>query len=1589
MPATGDGISTKISVLGDKEYKTALQDINRTLTVLNTSMAASQSAFGDQANSMDAMKAKGESLKSIYDAHAEKVRLVSEQLNKAKEEYGENSKQADTLQIALNRAQTAMNNVAGQIEKNDSAMAALAESTQGAGDAHEQAETDTQKLEKALKNSANEAASYDQQLREVERTLKEGGDQTEGLAQKQELLQKKLDAQRSACDTLAEAYAKSVEETGEFSDESVKLAKQLQDQRDAADKTASALDENADAMSKAASASSDMEGKTDKATDAVEDEGDAAEEAEEKNSALADAMGTAGDIAQGALKVGLAAATAAVGVLSAAVTTAGKGIVESLGTYAEYDDAMRQVQATMNKGADEMNNLRAAAEEAGATTKFTATDAAEALNYLALAGYSEEKAIKALPSILNLAAAGNMDLAKASDMATDAMSALGLTDMDAFLDSMAKTSQKANASVEQLGEGILAVGATGKMVAGGVDELNLVLGLLADNGIKGAEGGTKLRNMILSLSSPTDKGAMALERLGVSVFDSSGQMRSMETILRDLSSAMEGMSDEEKTDLIGSIFNKTDLAAVNALLETSGERWDELSDEIAKADGTCAEMAGTLEAGLGGSLRSLSSATEGLQIAIAKNFDGIASDMVDGLTQVARDATAALNDGFQPEDITTIGESVAAYLSKGIGTVTGLIETGAPLLAAAIGKAVGVVVEALPGLLDALLPAAMSLLQSLLDAVTDNLEPLADLATNVVTNVATFLMKNAGSLLGAGVKLLTTIAGGIASALPKLIPTAVSMITELVTGLVSQIPALVTAAGALMQGLVDGLAAALPVLIEALPAVITAITDALTESLPVILEQGAGIIGSIISGIAGAIPALASALPAVITAITGALAGALPGILTQGAAIIGSVISGIAGAIPTLVDALPAVVTAITGALSEALPDILAQGTAIISNIVSGISEGIPTLTEALPTVITTVVDAIVEGLPDVLTQGAEILASLIEGIGGAIPSLIEAMPGVVSAITDAFGEIDWLQMGSDLLTGLLNGLTAAKDVLLESITGVFGSIWQAILDVFGIASPSTKAAEAGGFILAGLAGGLQAGLEAVLGVVSSVFGAIWDAIKGIFGFGKGESEESKEANQTGQDIMTGLKDGITGSEETVKAAIKGAAKTALDALATELGVSEGSSTKTKPYGERVSSGIADGMTAATAETFKAAASSIASAVIEAINGAFGVEGTGFLGLGESGAKQFESVGAAVTKSIADGISNNEGNIEAIKSAITDVANAAYEATVLEMATGITGGSDTVNAAIDAVATAAHETAAAILTKDAGDELGTDYIDGIRKGVQGARVSLVLAMTTVATAAHQAAAQALSSALGYSVGSEYGQGVASGIQSQAGSAASAASSIASAALSALRASVGSFESVGESIAQSVARGIRNGASAISSAAKSAASSAASAASSSTSSGNASRYAAQPGSPVAVAQTIASAARSAARSILDVVPAPSDRDGPSEQAIAASGARMLASVQSLAQRAAADTDPDGSIASRRPRDSRPQAAASEIDYDRLGDAVAMANKRAGVGTAVVTLDKRKVSKTLEPDISRETYRRSGGSVKGRASRLQFA
>lgn len=376
--------------------------------------------------------------------------------------------------------------------------------------------------------------------------------------------------------------------------------------------------------------------------------------------------------------------------IGTAVTGIGKAAID---VGMDFESAMSQVAATMGMSSEAIRNnegdfklLSDAAKEAGSTTQFSATQSADALNFLALAGNDAQTSVSLLPTVLNAAAAGGLELGYASDLITDSMSALGLEteDTTTFVDQLAKTSQKSNTSLGQLGEAILTVGGTAKKLQGGTIELNTALGILADNGIKGAEGGTALRNVILSLSAPTDTAAKELKKLGVNAYDANGNFRSLDDIFIDLNKSTNGLSEAAKNQAFTKIFNKTDLKAVEALLANAGGRFDELSGAIEQSGGAAEEMAKTMNSNLKGAFTELNSALEGAGIAVYEKFKEPLTNAIKAATEWVQKLIKAFNNGKLDKTLIAIGSALSGIITymaimKGYAIVTSIIGIGKAL----------------------------------------------------------------------------------------------------------------------------------------------------------------------------------------------------------------------------------------------------------------------------------------------------------------------------------------------------------------------------------------------------------------------------------------------------------------------------------------------------------------------------------------------------------------------------------------------------------------------------------------------------------------------------------------------------------------------------------------------------------------------------------------------------------------------------------------------------------------------------------------------------------------------------------------------
>lgn len=518
-----------------------------------------------------------------------------------------------------------------------------------------------------------------------------------------------------------------------------------------------------------------------------------------------------------------------------------------------FDASMSQVAATMGTTVDQIDNLTKVAKEMGSTTKFTATQAADALNYLALAGYDADKAAEVLPSVLNLAAAGGMDLAYASDLVTDAMASLNIEankqNVDDFGNKLAMAASKANANVSQLGEAILTVGGTAANLKGGTTELTTALGLLANVGIKGAEGGTHLRNIILSLQSPTDEAAKKMQKLGLSVYDSQGKMRGLNDILGDLNSAMNGMTQGQKDSIINQLFNKTDLAAVNGLLAAQGEQWDTLAAQIDNADGSMGQMAETQIDNLQGAMTIMSSAFEGMQLAVYDELEPTLTEAVKWGTDCLTQLTTALSEGGPEAMLAAAGEIISDLAGSIVEQLPGLMQSGVEIIA----QLAAGIVEATPAMLD----TAAEVLGALAQGLVDNIPDLIASAAEVIAGFIGYLGDHADEMMTAGLQIIESLIIGITDNLPGLIEAAGATIAKFAAALISNLPKILECAAAIMTTLVDGILYSIENLAEAALACVAKLVGVWDGSMDEWGHIGENIVSGLLNGIKGAWNSLA------------------------------------------------------------------------------------------------------------------------------------------------------------------------------------------------------------------------------------------------------------------------------------------------------------------------------------------------------------------------------------------------------------------------------------------------------------------------------------------------------------------------------------------------------------------------------------------------------------------------------------------------------------------------------------------------------------------------------------------------------------
>ena len=621
---------------------------------------------------------------------------------------------------------------------------------------------DTVGLQKALKDVNDKAKNVSSEMREVEKALKLDPTNTELLAQKQQLLSKQTEIAKEKLSALKEVQ-KQVEEqfkNGQIGEEQYRAFQR-----------------------EVAVAEGNLKNLEEQLEDTNENTKDLGDSFEKSESKLAKFGEVAKQVGQMALQAFKEMAGQAVDFCKSAV---------SVGQ--EFDSSMSQVAATLGMTTDAIKNnvngagdtfdmLREKAKEMGSSTNFSASQAADGLNTLAMSGYSAKESVEMIEDVLHLSAAGSIDMANAAGYISGAMK--GFNDQTKtsayYADLMAKGATLANTSVAQLGEAMSSGAAGAAAYSQTADSMTVALLRLAEQGDVGSAAGTALSAAMKNLYTPTDKAKEALAELGISAYDTNGKARDFNTVVNELNNSLSKYTEEQQNAYKQSIFGQQGLNAYNKMVVTAIDKQNEWTQALANCSGEAANQYATMTDNLQGDIDSWNSALDGFKIELSDKLMPTVREFVQFGTDSLSSLTIAFIEGADDIDSSMLGMTNTLYhiLSDFLGMITNLVPK--------IGK------------------IGLSIVQALIRGIIENIPQIVQAALEVVVELAKGIVEALPELLPALVECIATITDTLTSPdmLSEILQTALDLIMALADGIVENIDELIQAAFQIIGNLID------------------------------------------------------------------------------------------------------------------------------------------------------------------------------------------------------------------------------------------------------------------------------------------------------------------------------------------------------------------------------------------------------------------------------------------------------------------------------------------------------------------------------------------------------------------------------------------------------------------------------------------------------------------------------------------------------------------------------------------------------------------------------------------------------------------
>lgn len=775
--------------------------------------------------------------------------------------------------------------------------------------------------------------------------------------------------------------------------------------------------------------------------------------------------------------------------------------VQSVNTLQGFEDSMLNVKALSGATADQYQQLSDAALHYGSVTAWTSQNVADAMGYMALAGFDTNEILSATPGVLSLASASGEDLATVSDILTDAMTGFGDSASDAtrYADVLATTQAKSNTTVGMLGEAFTYVSSLAGTYSYSLEDVSTALGVMANAGVKGSMAGTSLSSVITRLGTNTSGARDAVEALGVQFYNTDGTARPLSDVIVDLCDATANMTTEQKASLASTVAGAEAQKGLLAILNQGSSAYTDLNQKLKESSGNADEMANTLESGLGGAMRSLSSAWEGFKIKLAQKFEVPLSDLIhkfanfitssaipaldNFVSAITPVVTALANFGkwmregsagaellkfviitvttaFTAWQTVAAAQSVWSKLVKGIGAAkTAFTALGTAMLANPFGAAIVIIMGVVTALVylwntsDGFRNGVIAIWEAVKTAFTTAFEVISTGIQNFIANVEEFI----GNLKQGIQDKLDEIHQGWDDAWNAIQTTAQTVFD----GISQTVSNFVDGVQGFFQSLYEGAQAAWDTICNVVQVAILFVQELLNAAVEILMIPWNFIwtnFGEAITSawegfkqiISNALDTISSTIQNIWNAIVAFLTPILQGIADTFTSIWNSILTAVQTATNTISNVLQTVWNAIVGFLTpilQGIRDTFTNSWNAIQNTIKTVVTAIQTFLQTIWNTITSLIRTAMNTIHNVIQTVWNTIKSVVQSVLNTIQSIVSSVWNTVKGVTTSV----WNGISSavsNAINTVKNVISGGLNAAHSTVNNIFNSIRNTISNI-------------------------------------------------------------------------------------------------------------------------------------------------------------------------------------------------------------------------------------------------------------------------------------------------------------------------------------------------------------------------------------------------------------------------------------------------------------------------------------------------------------------------------------------------------------